>query len=98
MKIQESFLPSFPFFLLLHWIIYTYYYHAHAMTIPYIDIVGNILVALTNQNRSRQGVARQIVKMGLVASREDLKKKKVFKRVSSLRTTFSLLDVADSVY
>ena len=42
----------------------------------HVDIVGCIMAALSNPDRSRQGVASHLVKMGLVGDRKELKKKK----------------------
>ena len=49
----------------------------------HVDIVGCIMAALSNPDRSRQGVASHLVKMGLVGDRKELKKKKNI-RVSSV--------------
>ena len=41
-----------------------------------VDIVGCIIAALSNPHRSRQGVASQLVKIGVVEDRKELKKRK----------------------
>ena len=48
----------------------------HDAVLSWVDIVGCIQVALANRDRTRRGIAAQLVKMGLVGSGVELKKKR----------------------